>query len=104
MKGGSKGESLRARLSVLLLPLSIVLRNFSLLQLLPGFQRVRPGCVLFASQKIGEKIYVSARRSLRELAFDLIQSDILPYQVSIGSFDSIVDLLLSPTVESIASA
>src|SRR6266849_3731491 len=96
-------EFLRGRLSILLLPLSIVLRNFSLLQLLPGFQCVRPGCVLFASQKIREKIYVSARRSLRETALHLIQSHILSHQVAVGDLDAIIDLLLSPTVESVAS-
>ena len=97
-------ESLRARLSVLLFPLSIVLRNFSLLQLLPGLQRLRPGWVLFAGQKIGEKIYVSARGNLnlRETALHLIQSYIFSHQVSVGNLDAIIDLLLSPTVESVA--
>jgi len=98
------GQPLRARLSELLLPRSIVLRNFSLLQLLPGLERLRPGWVLFAGQKIGEKIYVSARRNLnlRETALHLIQSHIFSHQVAIGDLDAIIDLLLSPTVESIA--
>src|SRR6266513_6147303 len=95
-------KSLRVRLSVLLLPLSIVLWNFSLLQLMPGLERLRPGWVLFAGQKIREKIYVSARRDLNlwETALHLIQLYVLSHQVPVGDLDAIIDLLLSPTVES----
>src|SRR4030095_12696567 len=88
------------------LPGTIILWDVQLLQLMPGGQRLFPCCVLFGRQKIGEEINVPARwlRYLGKAAFNLIQLYVLFYQIFIGDLYSFVELLFTPTVETISSS